>query len=44
MSVDGSPTAGGRRRNVLTMEKIVAFAAMPSPIEITTAKTRPGDL
>jgi hypothetical protein len=44
ISVAGSPTAGGRRRKVRTMEKIVAFAPMPNPIDTITAKTKPGDL
>ena len=41
-SVAGSPTGAGLRMNLLTMEKMVAFAAMPSPMERTMTKTRPG--
>ena len=41
-SVAGSPTGAGLRMNLLTMEKMVALAAMPSPMERTTMKTRPG--
>ena len=43
-SVQGLPTGAGRRTNRLTMEKMVAFAAMPRPIETTTARTKPGEL
>ena len=32
-SVAGSPTGGDCSRNLLTMEKIVAFAATPMPME-----------
>src|SRR5580700_10877717 len=44
MSAEGSPTGAGRRINLLTIEKMVALAAMPRPIETMTASTKPGDL
>jgi hypothetical protein len=43
MSVDGLPTGGGRSTNVLTMEKMVVLAAMPSPMERMTTSTNPGE-
>jgi multidrug efflux pump subunit AcrA (membrane-fusion protein) len=43
-SVVGSPTRAGRKTNLLTIEKMVELAAMPRPMEITTAATKPGDL
>jgi hypothetical protein len=36
-SVARSPTGAGRRRNALTIEKMVELAAMRRPIEITAA-------
>jgi hypothetical protein len=44
MSAEGSPTGAGRSTNLLTMEKMVALAAMPRPMETMTARTIPGDL
>ena len=44
MSVEGLPTGAGRSTNLLTIEKMVELAAMPRPMETTTASTKPGDL
>src|SRR5579872_638866 len=44
INVLGSPTGGGRRTNRLTIEKMVELAAMPRPMEATTASTKPGNL
>jgi hypothetical protein len=41
--VAGSPTGAGRRKNLLTIEKMVELAAMPSAIETTAAAVKPGD-
>src|SRR5580698_6113093 len=41
-NVAGSPTGAARNTNRLTIAKIVAFAATPIPIDITTTATIPG--
>ena len=42
MSVAGSPTGAGLRTNLLIMEKMVALAPMPRPMEITDGEDEGG--